>query len=55
MLCDPRIHTRSYGQMFLSALPPMRRTSELGDVQSFFASGGPILAGSSPHLNPTTS
>ncbi|MGH8588960.1 MAG: helicase C-terminal domain-containing protein, partial [Gammaproteobacteria bacterium] len=43
MLCDPRIHTRSYGQMFLTALPPMRRTSELSDVQSFFACGGPIL------------
>ncbi|MDQ3776291.1 MAG: hypothetical protein M3461_19005, partial [Pseudomonadota bacterium] len=43
MLCDPRIHTRSYGQMFLTALPPMRRTSELSDVQSFFASGDPTL------------
>ncbi|MGQ0594858.1 MAG: ATP-dependent DNA helicase [Gammaproteobacteria bacterium] len=39
MLCDPRVRTRSYGRMFLTALPPMRRTCELSDVQSFFASG----------------
>ena len=54
MLCDPRIHTRSYGQMFLTALPPMRRTSELSDVQSFFASGGPIVTQPMSHRPSST-
>jgi len=37
VLCDPRLTSRSYGRLFLSSLPPMPRTSVLGDVQAFFA------------------
>jgi len=37
VLCDPRIHSKSYGRVFLNSLPPARRTRELADVQDFFA------------------
>jgi ATP-dependent DNA helicase DinG len=37
MLCDPRLTSKSYGRVFLSSLPPFRRTRELADVQAFFA------------------
>ena len=36
MICDPRLTTQSYGKTFLKALPPMRLTRELSDVQQFF-------------------
>ncbi len=36
MVCDPRLLKRSYGQLFLDSVPPMRRTRELKDVQTFF-------------------
>jgi len=36
MVCDPRLLKRSYGQMFLDSVPPMKRTRELVDVQAFF-------------------
>jgi len=36
MVCDPRLLKRSYGQLFLDSVPPMRRTRELKDVQAFF-------------------
>ncbi|CAG7856309.1 partial putative ATP-dependent DNA helicase YoaA, partial [biofilm metagenome] len=36
MVCDPRLLKRSYGQIFLDSVPPMRRTRELKDVQAFF-------------------
>jgi ATP-dependent DNA helicase DinG len=32
MLCDPRLQGRSYGRVFLSSLPPMRRVMELAPV-----------------------
>lgn len=35
MLTDARIGSRSYGKHFLANLPPMRRTAQLEDVQSF--------------------
>ena len=35
-ICDPRLHTRGYGAVFLDSLPPMRRTREVGDVVAFF-------------------
>ena len=38
MICDPRLVSRPYGARLLAALPPMRRTRDLGDVQRFFAS-----------------
>jgi ATP-dependent DNA helicase DinG len=37
MICDPRLVSRPYGARLLAALPPMRRTRELADVQQFFA------------------
>jgi ATP-dependent DNA helicase DinG len=37
VLCDPRLHSRSYGQVFLDSLPPMARTRRLEEVQRFFA------------------
>ncbi len=36
MVCDPRLLKRSYGQIFLDSVPPMKRTRELTDVQAFF-------------------
>lgn len=35
MLCDPRLRTRYYGQRFLAALPPMRPTDDLQEVEAF--------------------
>ena len=35
VLCDPRIRTKSYGRVFLSSLPPMRRTQSVEDAVSF--------------------
>jgi len=37
MVCDPRLLKRSYGQLFLDSVPPMRRTRDIADVQAFFA------------------
>ena len=37
MLCDPRLLKRSYGQLFLDSVPPMRRTRDIKDVEAFFA------------------
>jgi len=36
MVCDPRLLKRSYGQIFLDSVPPMKRTRELADVKAFF-------------------
>ncbi|MGH8159403.1 MAG: ATP-dependent DNA helicase [Rhodanobacter sp.] len=36
VLCDPRLTSKGYGRLFLASLPPMPRTRELADVQSFF-------------------
>jgi ATP-dependent DNA helicase DinG len=36
VLCDPRLRSKGYGKIFLASLPPMPRTSELGDVLAFF-------------------
>ena len=36
MLCDPRLHTRSYGKIFLKSLPDMVYTHELSEVEKFF-------------------
>lgn len=42
VLCDPRLHTRGYGRMFLESLPDMPHTREADDVRAFFAArGGP--------------
>jgi ATP-dependent DNA helicase DinG len=39
MLCDPRLTAKSYGRVFLRALPPMPLTRSLSDVQEFLARG----------------
>ncbi len=35
MLCDPRLTAKSYGRKVLDALPPMKRTRKLDEVQAF--------------------
>jgi ATP-dependent DNA helicase DinG len=37
VLCDPRIHSKSYGRTVRASLPPMKQTRELSDVEAFFA------------------
>ena len=39
MLLDPRIRTTRYGRVFLDSLPAYRRTTEIADVERFFAGG----------------
>jgi ATP-dependent DNA helicase DinG len=36
MVCDPRLLKKTYGQIFLDSVPPMRRTRDIADVQAFF-------------------
>jgi ATP-dependent DNA helicase DinG len=36
MICDRRLLKKSYGQVFLDSIPPMRRTRDIADVQAFF-------------------
>src|SRR6185503_3945419 len=36
---DPRLRTKMYGQQFLKSLPPCRITSNVDDLERFFASG----------------
>ena len=36
VLLDPRIRTKSYGQIFLASLPPYRVTGRIADVEEFF-------------------
>ena len=35
VICDNRLVTRQYGQVFLKSLPPMRRTRSLEDANTF--------------------
>jgi ATP-dependent DNA helicase DinG len=35
MLCDTRLVTKGYGRAFIQSLPPMKRTRELAEVQTF--------------------
>ena len=35
VICDPRIRTRSYGQVFRASLPLMREARDRGDVEAF--------------------
>ena len=41
MLCDPRLAARAYGRRMLAALPPMRLTRELAEVEAFFRPARP--------------
>ena len=36
VLCDPRIRSRPYGELFITSLPPMPITRELQEVSEFF-------------------
>lgn len=46
VVCDRRLLSRSYGQVFVRSLPPFRRTQELAEVQRFFAEAPvPALVG----------
>jgi ATP-dependent DNA helicase DinG len=36
VICDPRLHSKPYGRVFLQSLPPMPRTGSLQDVDEFF-------------------
>ena len=36
-ILDTRLHTKGYGKLVLDALPPARRTSNIRDVERFFA------------------
>ena len=37
MVCDPRMINKSYGRRIWQSLPPMRRTREIADVETFFS------------------
>ena len=37
VLCDPRLLTRPYGRSILASLPPMKRTRDAGEVETFLA------------------
>jgi len=36
VLCDPRVQTRNYGELFINSLPPMPITREVEEIISFF-------------------
>jgi ATP-dependent DNA helicase DinG len=36
VLCDPRIRSRNYGEVFITSLPPMPITRDLQEVQQFY-------------------
>ncbi len=42
-LCDPRLGTRGYGKVLLSALPPMTRTHRLAEAVAFLRACAPQL------------
>ncbi len=46
VLCDPRLVSKPYGQVFLNSLPPMLRTRKLELVQRFFVAESRARAGS---------
>ena len=41
VVCDQRLLSRSYGQVFVRSLPPFRRTQDLEEVRRFFAEAPP--------------
>jgi len=36
VLCDPRIRSRNYGEVFITSLPPMPITRDLNEVEDFY-------------------
>jgi len=59
MICDPRLVHKPYGKRLWQSLPPMRRTRERAEVESFFAevasagAEGPIGLEAPARLSPT--
>ena len=45
MLCDPRLRSRGYGRLFLDSLPPLPRTSDVAEVEAFFADERKVVGG----------
>lgn len=41
MICDPRLISQPYGKRIWQSLPPMKRTRNLAEVESFFAEINP--------------
>ena len=37
VICDPRLRSRGYGEVFLASLPPMRRAASRDELVAFFA------------------
>lgn len=37
VVCDPRLHTRSYGRAFVSSLPPFRQSSDVNEAIEFLS------------------
>lgn len=37
MLCDPRVRSRGYGEVFINSLPPMPITRDVAEVEAFYA------------------
>ena len=36
VICDPRLRTRAYGDVFIDSLPPMKQASGRAEVEAFF-------------------
>jgi ATP-dependent DNA helicase DinG len=36
MIADRRLVTKGYGRVFLRSLPPMRRVTQLDEIEQFF-------------------
>jgi ATP-dependent DNA helicase DinG len=43
MICDKRLVEKQYGRRIWQSLPPMKRTRELAEVESFFAVAAPSI------------
>jgi len=55
VICDPRLTSRSYGSVFLSSLPPMRRTADLAELEAFFSAEPKPNQAPEAQLGPCTS
>lgn len=42
VMCDPRIRTRNYGEVFIASLPPMPITRDMQEVTDFYQRALPI-------------
>ncbi len=48
MICDTRLVDKPYGRRIWQALPPMRRTRQLAEVEAFFAQASGAVTGARP-------